>query len=174
MRAMLIAALAAFAVASAARAEVVDAQSNGFEVRQALHIAAPPARVYAALAQIGHWWNGAHSFSGDAAHLSLDPTVGGCLCEVWPGGSAMHLRVVLAEPPKTMRLEGALGPLQALGVTGHLTWKLTPAGDGADLVQTYDVGGHATGGLNGLAAPVDRVLGEQAARLKRWVETGSP
>ena len=174
MRSLLIAAALA-ALSPAVRAEVVDAQPNGFEVRQVVHIAAPPDRVYRAMAEIGHWWDGVHSFSGDAAHLSLEPKVGGCFCEALPdGGSVMHLRVVYAQPGKMMRLEGVLGPLQGLGATGHLTWSLAPKDGGTDLVQTYDVGGYAKGGLNGLASPVDNVLGHQAARLKSWVETGKP
>lgn len=175
MRAILTATATICLLASAARAEVVDAQANGFEVRQALHLAAPPARVYAALAQIDQWWDSAHTFSGDAGHLKLEPVAGGCLCEsLADGGSVTHLRVVYAQPGKALRLEGVLGPLQGLGATGHLTWTLAAKDGGTDLVQTYDVGGYAKGGLNGLAAPVDQVLGEQAVRLKRWIETGKP
>lgn len=175
MRGVLFAALVAVALNSGARAEVVDAQPNGFEVREAVHIAAPPEKVYSAFSQIGHWWDGAHSFSGDASHLSLDPIVGGCFCEALPGGgSTMHLRVIYAAPGKALRLEGGLGPLQGLGVTGHLTWALTAKDGGTDLVQTYEVGGYAKDGLAALAPPVDRVLGEQAIRLKGWVEAGKP
>ena len=168
-------ALALTALASAVRAEVVDAQPKGFEVRTAMHIAAPPERVYAALAQVGHWWADAHTFSHDASHLTLEATAGGCMCEALPGGgSVVHLRVVYAEPPKVLRLEGALGPMQGLGAAGHLTWVLEAKDGGTELVQTYDIGGHAKGGFEGLAPVVDRVLGEQAARLKNWVETGKP
>jgi uncharacterized protein YndB with AHSA1/START domain len=174
MRALLMA-TSIIALASSVRAEVVDAQANGFEVRQVVQIAAPPGKVYAALSQVGHWWDSGHTFSGDASHLSLEPVAGGCFCEALPsGGSAMHLRVVMAQPGKAMRLEGALGPLQGLGVTGHLTWTLTAKDGGTELVQTYDVGGYAKGGLAGIATPVDHVLGEQAMRLKAWVETGKP
>jgi len=175
MRAVLIAAAMTSALASAASAEVVDAQANGFEVRQAVHIAAPPTRVYEALTQIGHWWNSEHTYSRDASHLTLEALAGGCFCEALPGGgSVAHMRVVLAQPGKALRLEGALGPLQGTGVTGHLTWALAPKDGGTDLVQTYVVGGYVKGGLNALAGPVDAVLGDQAARLKRWVETGEP
>jgi hypothetical protein len=39
--------------------------------------------------------------------------------------------------------------------------------------MTYDVGGYAKGGLaETYAAPVDEVLGQQLARLKKAVETG--
>ncbi|HEY2661154.1 MAG TPA: SRPBCC domain-containing protein [Caulobacteraceae bacterium] len=174
MRALVIAAVLA-ATVSAARAEVVDVQTNGFEVRQTAHIAAPPARVYAALAQIGHWWNSEHSFSGDATNLSLEPKAGGCFCEaLTDGGSVSHMRVVFAAPGKTLRLEGALGPMQTLGAAGHLTWALAAKDGGTDIIQTYDLGGYAKGGFNSWAGPVDNVLSDQLARLKRFVETGKP
>ena len=170
-----LAALALAASASAVRAEVVDVQPIGFEVRAAVHIAAPPARVYEALTQIGRWWSSDHTFSRDASHLTLEAVAGGCMCEALPGGgSVVHLRVVYADPPKVLRLEGALGPMQGLGAAGHLTWTLEAKDDGTELVQTYDIGGHAKDGFNGLAPVVDRVLGEQAARLKQFVETGKP
>ncbi|MDB5498278.1 MAG: ATPase, partial [Phenylobacterium sp.] len=44
-----------------------------------------------------------------------------------------------------------------------------------ELTMTYDVGGYAKGGLaETLAGPVDMVLGEQVARLKKYLETGRP
>ena len=174
MRTLLIA-VAVAVLASAARAEVIDTQPSGFEVRQIVHIAAPPAQVYDALAQIGRWWSNDHSFSGDAANLSLDPKAGGCFCETLKdGGFAVHMRVIYAQPGKALKLEGALGPLQSLGATGHLAWVLTAKDGGADLTQTYDVGGYAKGGFGGWATPVDHVLTLQIGRLKAFVETGKP
>ncbi len=168
-------ALAALSVSASARAEVVDAQSGGFEVRETVQIAAPPEKVYAALGQIGRWWDSEHTFSRDANHLTFDPVAGGCFCESLPGGgSAVHMRVIYAAPGQALRLEGALGPLQGLGGTGHLAWTLTAKAGGTELVQTYDFGGYAKGGFDGWATPVDRVLGQQEARLKNWVETGKP
>ena len=173
MRVMLI--LAAAALATAARAEVVDAQANGFEVKETQHVAAPPDRVFAALAEIGRWWDSAHTYSGDASKLSLEPKAGGCFCEALKdGGSVAHMRVVYAAPGKALRLEGALGPLQSLGAAGHLDFELTPKDGGTDIVATYDVGGYAKGGLAVWAGPVDHVLGRQVARLKAFVETGRP
>lgn len=175
MRAIPVAIAAALAVGSTARAEVVDVQANGFEVRQTVQIAGTPDKVYAAFSQIGHWWSSDHTFSRDASHLSLDPVAGGCFCEALPGGgSVMHLRVVYADPGKVLRLEGAIGPMQTLGATGHLTWSLSAKAGGTELVQTYDTGGYAKGGFANWAPPVDMVLGQQVARLKAWVETGKP
>lgn len=169
----LAAALAA--LATPAWASVTDAQPNGFEVVESEQIAAPPAAVYAALGQVGDWWWGRHSFSGDAKNLRLELRAGGCFCEaLGDGGEAVHLRVIMVKPNAEVRLEGALGPLQASGADGHLVWTLTPKDGGTTLVLTYDFGGYMKGGLDSWAKPVDGVLAEQMARLKRYVETGRP
>jgi uncharacterized protein YndB with AHSA1/START domain len=170
-----LAALAALALAGPAAASVTDAQPNGFEVVETQQVAAPPAAVYAAIGRFGDWWSSVHSYSHDAKNYHLDLTAGGCLCEQLPdGGGAAHMRVIMVEPNALVRLEGALGPLGSAGGVGHLTWKLTPKDGGTEVVLTYDFGGYMKGGLQALAAPVDSVLGEQTARLKRYVETGRP
>jgi hypothetical protein len=83
--------------------------------------------------------------------------------------------LVYADGATQLRMFGSLGPLQFTGASGHFGVVLKPAGAGTDVVMTYDVGGYAKGGLaETFATPVDRVLGEQLARLKRSVETGKP
>jgi hypothetical protein len=84
------------------------------------------------------------------------------------------MTVVFADGAKTLRLAGALGPLQFTGASGHLSFALEDAPGGSTrLTVTYDVGGYAKGGLaEAWAAPVDGVIGEQATRLKRYAETG--
>lgn len=159
--------------ATSAAAEVTDRSPAGFELRHEAAIAAPPARVWAALLGIGRWWNSSHSWSGDARNLSLDLKAG-CLCETLPGGVARHMTVVYHDG-RTLRLFGGLGPLSTTGAAGHMAFALTETGMGTRLVVTYDVGGYAKGGLaEAWAAPVDGVIGEQVARLKRYVETGRP
>ncbi|HEY3888351.1 MAG TPA: SRPBCC domain-containing protein [Caulobacteraceae bacterium] len=161
------------ALASPAAAAAVNARPGGFEVREQAQIAAPPTRVYAAIGQIGQWWLSEHTYSGDAKNLSLDLKAGGCFCERLPdGGSARHMGVILVQPNKTVRLEGALGPLATTGGIGHLTFALSPKDAGTSVVLTYDFGGYASGGMDRWAAPVDGVLGEQLDSLKRYVESG--
>jgi uncharacterized protein YndB with AHSA1/START domain len=178
MKHLLITALAlvltaATAVAPEARAEVVDAQPNGFQVKRTAVLNAQADKVYAALSQPSQWWNKDHTWSGSAANLSLAPMAGGCFCEKLPnGGSVMHMTVVYAQPGQGLRLSGALGPLQMSGATGHLGWTLAEKDGKTTLTQTYDVGGYMTGGLDKLAPVVDQVLGEQFDRLKVYVETG--
>jgi uncharacterized protein YndB with AHSA1/START domain len=160
--------------AGAARAEIIDSQPGGFTVRESRVIAAPPAAVWAALIAPAGWWDSQHTFSQDARNLTLSPRPGGFWQEALPsGGGARHMVVVLVDPPSVLRLEGGLGPLQALGVAGHLTFKLAAQAGGTLVTETYDVGGHAPGGLDKLAGPVNEVLDEQLGRLKSRVETGA-
>src|SRR5277367_1894554 len=95
----LVAAAAMFALlplpAERAAAEVINVATNGFEVRETVHVAAAPDKAYAALLLPARWWGSDHTFSGNAANLTLDARAGGCWCESLPdGGSAEHLRVV--------------------------------------------------------------------------------
>ena len=146
------------AAAPMAGAEVVDMSATGFTTRNTATVAAPPAEVYARLVKdVGKWWNPAHTFSGDAKNLSLDRRAGGFFLEKLPGGgSVLHLTVVNAEPGKLLRLVGGMGPLQALGVSGSMTWQFTPEGAGTHVDLVYTVGGYSPGGLEGIA-PLQRL-----------------
>lgn len=177
MRRASLIAIAALAAAGAARAEVVDAQPNGFELRQTLQVAAAPDKLWAAIIDVGGWWASSHTYSGDARNLTLDPKPGGCWCEALPespqgGGGVEHLRVVYAQPGQVLRLAGGLGPLQSTGGSGHLSFALKPQAGGTSLTVTYVFGGYVRGGFAALAAPVDAVLAQQTARLKTLAETG--
>jgi uncharacterized protein YndB with AHSA1/START domain len=163
--------LALTALAGVAHAEVTDKSAAGFEVTEKVSIAASPDKVWGALLRPAKWWAGDHTYSGDSKNLSFDPS--GCFCEILKDGAVRHMTIVYSDKAKAMRLEGALGPLQMTGATGHLGFTLKPAGAGTALTVTYDVGGYAKGGLaETYAGPVDKVLGEQVARLKRVAEGG--
>jgi hypothetical protein len=161
---------------SAAQAEIVNAGPNGFNLRhviEAPNVAAPV--IWAALADIAKWWDPEHTYSGDARNLSLEPVVRGCFCErlsLYAG--IEHATVVYAQPAKTLRLIGALGPLQEFGVTGALTWQIEAAGGGSKVTMTYNVGGFADRPLSDWAPIVDEVLSGQAKRLGRFVTAGTP
>jgi hypothetical protein len=174
MKTLIVAIAAASLLGGAARAEVTDKSAAGFEVTEKATIAAPAAKVYAALLTPGAWWSSRHSWSGSAANLSIDLS-SGCFCEKLPKGFVRHMTVVFADGATTLRLFGGLGPMQSTGASGHLGFVLKPAGDKTELTLTYDVGGYAKGGLaEGWAVPVDGVLGEAVGRLKTYVETGKP
>ncbi len=160
---------------AAANAAVVAVAGGGFTVRLTEHVAAAPDAVYATLIKPASWWSAAHTFSGDAGNLSLEPKAGGCWCERLPGGgSAMHMMVVYAQPGKLLRLRGALGPFQGSAVDGAMTWALKATGAGTDVTLTYTLGGYNSEGFVQWARAVDGVLNGQLARLKRLIETRSP
>src|SRR5215468_4374370 len=148
--------------------------SNGFLVKFDVSINAPAAKVYDALVgQVGSWWNSEHTYSHDAKNLSIDARPGGCFCEKLPnGGGVEHLRVVYVSPPQIARFSGALGPLQATGVAGSMTWKLTGGPNSTRLDLSYSVGGFIPGGFEKIAPAVEGMLREQVDRLKQFIETG--
>jgi uncharacterized protein YndB with AHSA1/START domain len=167
-----IGALFAVAAASgAAQAAVVEAGAYGFAIEQTVHIKASPDKVYSALVRPAKWWNPEHTFSQSSANLSLDARAGGCLCEKLPhGGSVQHLVVVVADPGHTLRLRGAMGPMQGQGVDGALTFTLTPKEGGTDLKLENSVGGFARGGLAQLPRAVDAMLADLLAHFKNYCD----
>jgi len=157
-----------------AHAEVKEAAPDHLLIQDSRTVHAPPDKLYAALADIGHWWNGEHTYSGDASHLSLKAEAGGCFCERWDGQSVEHGRVIWASPGHALRLQAALGPLQTMAVNGVMSFTLKPTPDGTALQFEYRVSGSGASGLDKMAAPVNNVLMEQLRRLQRYVEKGSP
>jgi hypothetical protein len=120
----------------------------------------------------GDWWDSEHTYSGDAANLTIEPVAGGCFCEAIPAangvpaGQVEHMRVVYVDPRvRTLRLSGGLGPLQAEALTGTLTMAVQPSGTGSQIVWDYVVGGYARMSLTELAPVVDGVVGEQMRML---------
>ena len=149
---------------------------TGFVVKVEVNVNAPAAKVYDALVgQIGSWWNPEHTYSHNSKNLSIDARPGGCFCEKLPdGGGIEHLRVVYLAPPQIVRFSGALGPLQASGIVGSMTWKLTSGPDNTLIELSYSVGGFIQGGFDKIAPAVESMLNEQLNRLKLFVETGKP
>lgn len=167
---------AAMLVAATPVLAAVDGSGeSGFAVTETAHIDASPAKVFDAFTAPSRWWSSAHTYSQHSENLTFDAKAGGCWCETLPsGGSVQHMTVIYILPGKTVRLRGALGPLQAMGVDGAMTVTFKPAGNGADVTVAYAVGGYSRDGFADLAQAVDRVLGEQLMRLRKFTETGSP
>jgi hypothetical protein len=145
---------------------------NGFEVKETAHVAAASDKAFAALLQPSHWWTSEHTFSGNAANLTLDARAGGCWCESLPdGGSVEHLHVVFVSPGKVLRLRGALGPFQALAVEGVMTWTVKPSANGSDISVSYAIGGYSKDGFDNLSKAADQVLGLQIERLRKLIDS---
>jgi len=163
------------AVHNVVQAEVVRATDSGFAVKHQVDVSMPPPAAWAALSDIGRWWDGVHSFSGDARNLSLDPRVGGCFCEkLGMYAGVQHMTVIHAQPPKLLRLAGAMGPLQEFAVTGSLTWQIEAGGGGSRITVQYTASGYADRPMSEWAPLVDSVLVGQMERLARFINTGSP
>src|SRR5262245_53099515 len=176
MRLFLLGATAVLVPAAGFGPSAPQITPTGFVVKLEANINAPAAKVYDALiGQIGSWWNPDHTYSHDAKNLSIDPRPGGCFCEKLPNGGAIeHARVIYVAPREVLRLSGALGPLQASGVAGTLTWKLTNGTDNTRIQLSYSVGGFIDGGFDKIVPLVENVLHQQLDRLKQFAETGKP
>lgn len=167
---------------TAALAKVDKADDAGFVVSFDLDISASPSVLWATLITPKKWWSGEHSWSGDAANFWMKPVQGGCFCETLPksktrksSGFVEHARVIYADPASTLRLSGVLGPLQSEALTGTMTYTIKPGASGAKtskLKMEYVVGGYSRIPLKSVAPLVDKVLGEQMARLKAAAEAG--
>ncbi len=159
-----------------ASATVADSSASGFTVKYALTLKSAPAEAYKKLVQVGEWWDSAHTYSGDAHNLSLEEKSGGCWCEKLPkGGAVKHMEVLAFMPGSRIVLDGALGPLQSMAVTGRMTIQLAPAdGGGTKLAIIYSVSGYTPSGMNMIAPGADSVLTEAFTRLTSYIETGKP
>ncbi|MBL8297499.1 MAG: SRPBCC domain-containing protein [Rhodanobacteraceae bacterium] len=147
--------------ASMAQAAVKQAAPDGFQIEHRFLLAAAPAQAWATLGQPARWWPKDHTWSGDAANLRLDLTLGACFCERWKGGGAEHGRVIMLRRHELLRLSAALGPLQDMAVSGVLSVALAAKDNGTEATVTYRVSGTSTHALDKIAPAVDRVIGQQ-------------
>jgi len=154
------------------QAAVKQAASDSLLIQDNRVLHVTPAKAYAALSDVAHWWDSEHTWSSNAANLSLKPEAGGCFCERWNDNSVQHMQVLAAIKDHQLRLEGGLGPLQGMAVQGVMTFTLKPTGVGSTLSFEYRVSGASGSGLDKLAAGVNSVLMQQLDRLQRYAETG--
>jgi len=148
---------------SPAYADVVAKAPDGMTIRIVAEAPIDGDAAWARLVDVATWWGSSHSYSGDAKSLSLDARAGGCWCEIWAGGEVEHGRVALVMPKQMLRVAGAFGPLQDLGVSAAMTFTLA---DGATagttrLTLDYKAVGSSLSGLDRMAPLVDQVLPEQ-------------
>lgn len=154
--------------AAPAGAKVVSADAHGMVIEHTTNVAAPQMATWAMVGKIGQWWSKDHTYSGDAANLSLDPRPGGCFCERFKaGGGIEHMRVTYVQPGEKLVLTGALGPLLYEAVAGVMEIEVKKAGGGSKLVVRYKASGFAAGNAAELAPVVDKVLGQQVQSLAR-------
>lgn len=163
-----------------ATAEVVASGQNGFISHHEETVPVSPEAAFEAMLSPAGWWSSEHTYSGNASNMTMRATVGGCFCEAIPGegdnpdGEIEHMRVIYVAPYSTLRLTGALGPLQAEAVTGVLTVSFEPVGEGTRIAWDYVVGGYMRMSMAQTAPLVDQVIGEQLARLAARLAESRP
>lgn len=175
-RAATILTAAMLAMAAPVSAKVASSDAGGFVTQHTADVAATPMATWLELIRPADWWNDSHTWSGDAANLTLTPQAGGCFCERVPGedrgdgfsldGSVQHMEVVQAYPLKALRLRGGLGPLQGEPATGVLTITLQEIDGGTRIRWEYVVGGYMRHDVPTIAKAVDAVMGQQLEGLR--------
>ncbi len=150
MRALPIALFMGLCASAPAAGEVTARSDQGFAVQRSVVVSADAAQAWRILLRPARWWQGSHTWSGNAANLTLDGRAGGCFCERLPRrtgasasgpGTAEHMRVIHASPSRLLRMSGALGPLQGEAVHGTMTVTLLPGDAGTTIRLEYVVGG---------------------------------
>ena len=163
----------AVVIAAPAAAEVVSADAHGFEIRHTANLVVPQPAAFAAIGDVRNWWSKDHTYSGNAANLSLVIRPGGCFCERFDGGGIEHLRVTYIQPGERITLTGALGPLLFQAVSGVMDIQVERIAGGSRITMNYRAAGFAKGNGATLAPAVDQVLGEQMKRLRAYA-AGAP
>lgn len=154
----------------AARAEIKDQAANGFTIENSQWVPVKPDVAWRALVQdVGRWWPADHSWWGDASKLSIQPRAGGCFCEIDGDRQAWHMTVTFVQPNELLRMTGGLGPLQGMGLSGALEWRLAEENNGTRITLWYRAGGYTPDDLRKFAPVVDKVQAQQLGGLAEYL-----
>lgn len=147
---------------------LVSAQSKQhFSIKIETTIKAPVEEVYQQFLSVGDWWESNHTWFGDATKMYIEPKANGCFCEVNDDKEAMHMTVSMVMPNKNVQMVGGLGPLQSMGVYGHMSWSFAEKTKGlTTLTMTYLVKGFVGEESEMMAKAVDSVLNTQIKNLE--------
>jgi uncharacterized protein YndB with AHSA1/START domain len=156
-------------------AEVKDASASGFTIENSAVVPVDASTAWQALVgSVDSWWPKDHTWWGRASRLSIDARAGGCFCEVIGDRQAQHMQVVFADPQRLLRMIGGLGPLQGMGLSGALEWRLTAVDGGTRITLWYRAGGYAPDDLGKLAHAVDSVQALQLGGLANYLRNRIP
>ena len=164
-----LACLTFVSIASRGAAEISAKAADGFVAMGKESVGLPPGEAYKVFVeQFSEWYDVEHTYTGKKQNLALD-LKRACLLERLPqDGFVRHMEVVFHQPGKVLRLSGGLGPLQAMGVSGMLTFEFKPTEKGCMVSFTYFVSGAKHLKLDQVAGPVDQVLNSQIARFSAY------
>lgn len=157
--------------AAPASAEVVSRSADGFVLRFAVGVEAAPEDVVAAVSELPQWWDPAHTYTGDAANLSLAFEEGGCWCETLADGTVFEHAVVTGITADRVTMNAALGPLHDKATKAELTFGSAPENRGRLVTIDFVVEGP---GLGAMADGVNMVMDQAFDRLIHQIEYGEP
>ncbi len=166
-----IAIVLTFLTSTPAAAEVVSRSDDAFTLRFALGLETTPEDVIVSVEELPQWWDPAHTYSGDAANLSLVLEEGGCWCERLEDGSLFQHAVVTAVEPRRVAMNAALGPLHDKATKAELTWTIGPKNQGYLVAMDFVVEGP---GVGAFADGVNGVMDQAWDRFVRYIEYGEP
>lgn len=172
MRAWLIA-TALCMVAAPAHAELKDSSPSGFTVENTITVPVDAKTAWRALVKDVHrWWPRDHTWWGEKGKLTIDARAGGCFCERSGNREAQHMSVAMVVPNELLRMRGALGPLQGMGLDGVLEFRFKPLekGEGTQITLFFRNGGYTPDDLSKFAPVVDKVQAQQLGGLGKFLE----
>ncbi|GAB3383394.1 SRPBCC family protein [Lysobacter fragariae] len=163
-----------FDACAPARAEVKDMSPGGFTIENTQVVPVDPMTAWNALVNdVGRWWPKDHTWWGDASKLSIQPRAGGCLCEINGAQQAWHMTVTFVDPGKTLRMTGGLGPLQGMGLSGAMEFRLAKVDEGTRITLWYRAGGYTPDDLTKFVPVVDKVQGIQLGGLADYLRAAT-
>lgn len=157
----------------AAHAEVKDSSPSGFTIENTVSVPVDAKTAWRGLVDhVGDWWPSDHTWWGKAKNLSIDARAGGCFCEIAGRRQAEHMHVVMVVPGELLRMKGALGPLQGMGLDGVLEFRLATSADGqgTDITMWFRNGGYTPDDLTKFVGVVDAVQKQQLGGLEAWLK----
>ena len=165
-----LAAVSIAVLSTPAWAEVKDAAPSGFTIENSTVVAVDAATAWRALVgKVDSWWPKDHTWWGRASTLTIDARAGGCFCEIAGERQAQHMQVVFVEPQRLLRMIGGLGPLQGMGLSGTLEWRLAAIDGGTKITLWYRAGGYTPDDIAKFAAVVDSVQVLQLGGLANYL-----
>ena len=170
LKSLIAAAVLALSAAPAA-AEVVARTADSFTLRYELGAEIDPGDIPGVMTEVGQWWDSAHTYSGDAANITVDLTPGGCWCEKLADGTQFEHARVVSVGPESLVFDAPFGPLKGKATRSVLTITWPPANMGWTPTWTMTVEGP---GVGAMADGVDFVMHAGYLRWLRYLEYGEP
>jgi hypothetical protein len=164
-------AIALLVAASPASAEIVSRGENAFTLRFAVGLEASREDVIDAVRNVPAWWDPAHSYTGDAANLSLAFQPGGCWCERMRDGTNFRHGSLVSIEPDRVRFDAPLGPLNGKATRADLIFSAGPENRGTLAAMEFVVEGP---GVGAFADAVHGVMQQGWTRYVRFIEYGEP